>query len=112
MKLTGFTITLSDPYTAHSNNRWTPQIERYALAIKRGKSLSPPSSQSAVHCPVTVVAPTNLHSLISWSRFSSAHFQINSLIIFLDLKLQLAVAELKSKFLSSAEALLHGDLHR
>ena len=27
----------SDPYTAHTNNRWTPQVERYALAIKKGK---------------------------------------------------------------------------
>ena len=29
--------TVSDPYTTHSNNRWTPTIEIYALAIKQGK---------------------------------------------------------------------------
>ena len=28
---------ITDPYTAHTNNRWTPLIERYALAIKKGE---------------------------------------------------------------------------
>jgi len=57
-------VVFTDPYTTHSNNRWTtPQLDLYAAAIKK------------------------------------------------DSNLQLAVAELKAKFIGNTESLLHGDLH-